>query len=309
MEAKVSVHMIVKEVSFYGYLLLKSSLDSLLMDNSGYADELIIYNDGCDQTSTSFLEKIVKNCGIKCVYSKNIGEDLTFAEKRNVCLDNTGHDITHIHWIDSDDIYYEDTLIAVKKKLGEMEDCGVFINNFHHCMGYPWRIAGTYPKDNIFRYNPKLKWGKGVHETLENVEPVSQSPLGLPYFHAGYTRSVIATAIKWIYYSVLEHGADNCCYFRENEAMFTDGPHKIISDRIANTSKITFEEMPSAFVENVMMSYKGLIEYEKWDDWVTRCIDPKYGNLFKKFKVIANAEGNWGAFVKEVIDNKLWKEF
>ena len=232
--------------------------------------------------------------------------DFTFAEKRNVCLDHTGNDVTHIHWIDTDDIYYNDTLLLFKDIL-RTTDFGVYMNHFRHCMGYPWRLEGEYPKDNVFKYNPELRWGKGVHECLENVCPKKETVTPLKYFHAGYTRNIIATAIKWIYYSVLEHGEDDCCYLRDNEAMYTDGPHKIIADRIPKTSRLTFEEMPDAFVGEVMGQYQGLLEYEKWDEWVMN-LDPKYASLFKKFKQIAAAEGHWGAFVQHVIDNKLWKE-
>jgi hypothetical protein len=306
----VSVHIIVKETTNYGRMLFESSLKSFLRDNKGYADEVVVYDDGCSSDVRYMYHGMLKSSGVQyCFYGDT--KERTFAEKRNVCLLNTDKRSTHIHWIDSDDIYYPDTMLALKNSmLKSADDCGKFINYFCHCMGDPWNLEDIYPKDNIFRYNSDLKWVKGVHEKLENVVPDKQCISGLRYYHAGYTRSVIATAIKWIHYSVLEEKPNH--YLHDNEPMYRLGLHKIIDDRLEKRKLIANDQIPSAF-QSIISHYRsyGFGESRDFNDWqrFVNNVDGIYCHWFQQYEGAAKQDGNWSKFIQFVIDNKLWEVY
>jgi len=334
MSTKVSVHIIAKEVTEYGRLMFQESLLSLIRRNSGYADEIVLYDDGCSDKVIDLIvsarNEFIVTTGNK--FKVRVGDDIpkTFAEKRNQCLGMTAPDVTHIHWIDTDDIYYTDKLMPFKEQLSNL-DVEVWYSHFIHCMVYPWRYEGVHQKNNVFKFNKDLEWKNEVHETLCGVDNEKSMISALIYYHAGYTRSVVATAIKWIYYSVLEHGKDNCCYYRDSEPMYVDGFDAILRDRMTNTLPLDFiktpfsesnltmvdfntkielaidyNKMPVGELQNYMTDSR-LLESTDWDRYVTYQLDPIYGEFLDRHKVIAKQEGHWGKAIDEVIEKELWR--
>ena len=70
---------------------------------------------------------------------------------------------------------------------------------------------------------------------------------------------MVSTAFKWVYYAVLEHGSADI-YFRDDQPMYTQGIHKIISDRISKCKTINKESlvMPETF-QLILDKYGGFL--------------------------------------------------
>jgi hypothetical protein len=304
----ISVHIIVKETTDYGALLFEISLLSILEDNKGYLDEIILYDDGCSDFVKKMYCRVLDKHDIAYTIWKD-GKKRSFSEKRNVCMEHTSPKATHIHWIDSDDIYYPNTLIPVKENiLKQHDDCGFFINRFLHTMGDPWHFESIHERESIFKYNPSMRWEKNVHEHIDNDDCKKQYFHELVYYHAGYSRSIVATAIRWLYFAVLE-GIPNH-YFNIKEPMYGLGLDKIIDDRIPRCAILGNEIVPKRFIDRIA-EYGVDGEHHKtmFNDWqlVVNKIDIEYMQLVDRFRDDANKDGNWGKCIQYVIDNKLWE--
>lgn len=323
---RISVHIIAKETTNYGRMIFEASLRSLLIGNSGYADQIILVDDGCSDDVVQMFVSLFPSCGfnegnLKIVVSN--GAYPSFAEKRNVCLEYTHKDSDFIHWIDTDDIYhtgilnnFKDNFLSVPEKV---KDLSKGICYFYHAMGCPWLIEEYYPKDNFFRYNSNLRWGKSVHERLENLSPGSEMLIPLFYYHVGYTRSVISTSCKWIHYSMLEDGKPDL-YLRSDQPMYTMGIDRIIDDRLGSCKRMKRDDriIPDAFMSILFEfgklygdSHSMSVEaaYASWQRWLNKHVDPQIGEYQRQWVDQSFKDKNWGACIRDIAEKKLWEKF
>lgn len=227
----ISVHQIVKENTNLGVKFLDGCLTSL--SNSMYPDELIIVDNGSfepifDLYESYRLKFLDFNCTMKIIKSK--AKD--FATLRNQCLEFTNEFSDYIHWIDSDEIYYEEDLDTLKHhELPSMLDYKEVWTSFYHFMRDPFMIQVNndclfknkemvetdirIAKDNVFRYNKNMKWvkEKQVHERVDRSTligiPDTHADSMCRYLHLGYIRNQYITTLKWLRYDIIQHGNVN----------------------------------------------------------------------------------------------------
>lgn len=319
---KISVHVIAKETTNYGRMIFEAALKSLLIGNKGYADQVILLDNGCSHEVRDMYFPMMDILDPACSLIIDQRNLPTFADKRNACLEQTDKDTDYIHWIDTDDIHHTGILNHFKEDFlsnpEKVKDLSTGVCSFYHAMGCPWMIEGYYPKDNFFRYNPNLRWGKAVHEKLENLSPGSQMVVPFFYYHVGYTRSAISTACKWVHYSMLEDGKPDL-YLRPDQRMYSLGIDRTIDDRLSSCKRVLPTEriIPDAFMP---ILYDFTVRYgdmasktpeEAYDLWqrYTIQVDPGIGAYLRQWTPQALKDGHWGACIRDIAEKKLWEIF
>lgn len=304
-------------------MIFEAALKSLLVGNSGYADQVILLDDVCSIEIGKMYCNLLEGHPNKVYLRGHGGVYKTFADKRNACLRQTDKDTDFIHWIDSDDLHHTGILNHFKEDFlsnpEKVKDLSVGVCSFYHAMGCPWMIEGYYPKDNFFRYNPNLRWGKAVHEKLENLSPGSQMVIPFFYYHVGYTRSVVSTACKWVHYTMLEDGQPDL-YLRPDQRMYSLGIDRVIDDRLASCKRMSPGEriIPDAFMpvlydftcrygDMASKTVEGM--YDLWQRWVNIQVDPQLGEYLRQWAAPSLKDGHWGACIRDIAEKKLWEKF
>lgn len=196
--ARVSVHIIAREIDELGGLFFRSCLESL----RGYADEVVIVDNGCDPHLIEQAGRMQLGCPLNILPLK---EERSFSRLRNAALQATDSSMTHVHAIDTDEIYFPESLAALKQFLatstGERFLCGSF-----HFMIEPTLVAGLHTKPVIFKHTPTLKWDGLVHESI--AETSGRDGIESPgrFLHLGYCRPQWQTMLKWLQYAHLQDG-------------------------------------------------------------------------------------------------------
>lgn len=218
----VSVHIISKETSKLGQKFLEGCFTSLY--NSRYPNEIVLVDNGSfkyifDEVYEVWKPKFKEfDCDFKLVNT-----DYGDFELRNICLQHTNPCSDWIHWIDTDEVYYEEDLSFLKDYImPEHRGAGVMWSYFYHFMITPFQVQVTpqkvrageplniddyrSSKDNIFAYNKNLVWKGKVHEHMYNVNDDRNIQTGVEYLHYGYCRPQLVTFVKWLKYALLEFG-------------------------------------------------------------------------------------------------------
>src|SRR5262249_34850626 len=110
-QPRIAAHVITQELDPFGADLLVSCLDSL----EGYADHIVVVDNGlCQEALEAVLDRR-RSLPITFVDGRDVSSD--FAELRNRALRATGAEITHVHKIDSDEVYIPGSLRDQKELL------------------------------------------------------------------------------------------------------------------------------------------------------------------------------------------------
>ena len=196
----VSTHIIIKENTNLALLFLKCCLASLKV--AKWCDELIIIDNGCFEPIKEYLRDFQKDyhCPVKLIED----DSKKFCDLRNKALSLTDPNIKYVHWIDADETLIPEEWVPIKNILATHETGQVHTYGVHFMVN-PSLTQYTFTKENIFRFHRFLKWGKGVHEKMQNTLPgIHQSDSH--YLHFGYCKSQWRTFIKWLHYDMIEFG-------------------------------------------------------------------------------------------------------
>ena len=297
---KISVHIIAKEDTNLGRHFIDSCLTSIV----GYADELILIDNGC---SSEVKEVIQKFCPYfpSFVYKESKLSD--FASLRNECLKSTGSDVDYFHWIDTDEIWFPVELVKLKSFL-QTTDANRVATNLIHFMGDPFHFQEIYPKFNIFKMpkdRSKIKWRGGVHESLDLGGKSVNTAFN--YLHFGYCREQWRICLRWLHYAILEFGNVNC-YRQYNDKgktldYFTDQrtPDQIIDDRVPISHEYS-GGYPS-FVEKWIRLHE--VSNHTWDEWLKKNDDQSF---WLDWQELREQKGNWKDTLKDIVAKMGWKE-
>lgn len=194
----VSVHVVSKETDALGAALFQSCLASL----RGYADELIVVDNGSSPKVLTMIESELRGFNGRIISRPDLG---TFSDLRNVAIDATDPRATHVHWVDTDEVYFPDHLALLRNAL---RDNGISTFNTVrvHFMIDPTWIEAREVKRSVFRHHSGLRWTKAVHETVEGLAPGRAAFVPAEYLHFGYCRPQWQTFLKWLNYAWLEDG-------------------------------------------------------------------------------------------------------
>jgi glycosyltransferase involved in cell wall biosynthesis len=253
---------------------LKCCLNSL--KESQFCDELIIVDNGCSDPIRDHLRSIKDklHCPVKIIENNST----VFSDIRNVALGETNPSTKYFHWIDGDEVLIPDQWINLRTKLLNT-DAGQVYTYGTHFMITPrdYQIEGdgyaSFTKDNIFRYHKALKWGKGVHEKLQNVLPTAAQSDAY-YLHFGYCKQQWRTFIRWTHYAMIEFGNLGCYkgenvdgkilpYFREWRT-----PNTIVDDR-KKISRIY--DGPTPFVAKPIFD-----QSNRWEQFIQEIDDQSF---------------------------------
>ncbi len=195
----VSAQIIAKETDALGCAWYRSCLESLV----GYPDELIVVDNG---SSPEVLEMVRGMLGrfpsSQLIDAADVRE---FHTLRNRALAATRPDATHVHWVDTDEIFYPDQLARLRASVADPRFTR-WATILVHFMIDPRRIETRQVKWNVFRYDPALRWTRDVHEILDGVPPGRWGFAPVDHLHFGYCRPQWQTFIKWLRYAALEYG-------------------------------------------------------------------------------------------------------
>ena len=280
---KVSVHILAKETDGFGKLLFKSCIECLLL--ARYAHEIIIIDNGCREDIVSLADSLLKEAvadGVlhNYVIHKQLGTD-DFSALRNKAMELMSPEANRLHWIDTDECYPEFTLNEIKNICEVKDPAAIRLNFFHHMIS-PSLYQEIYPKVNVYKIVPGLKWEFKVHEHLVGYNKEDIYETGLYYLHFGYVRPQWQQAIKWLKYDVWDRGhANGYREYRDDENSPTKDyyrddrtPDQCLDDRIPHCKEFDFNKWTFSipFADNVLDKWakSGL----EWKEWVNREVGP-----------------------------------
>ncbi|HYF13250.1 MAG TPA: glycosyltransferase, partial [Candidatus Paceibacterota bacterium] len=198
----ISVHIIANENDSLGFHFLKSCVHSL----RDYADEIVVVNNGLAKEHLLFLKHEKIGLNIKIIDAVNVR---SFATLRNIALEATAKHATHIHKIDSDEVYFTESLLSLKRSLRDC-DAKVYAAKFVHFMIQPTHYESIQDKAVFFAKTSDLRWVGDTHEEVHNVETPSLIQCPLSFLHFGYCRPQWQTMLKWLRYASLQVGSVDC---------------------------------------------------------------------------------------------------
>jgi hypothetical protein len=300
----VSTHIIIKENTNLALLFLKCCLASLKV--AKWCDELIIIDNGCFEPIKEYLRDFQKDyhCPVKLIED----DSKKFCDLRNKALSLTDPNIKYVHWIDADETLIPEEWVPIKNILATHETGQVHTYGVHFMVN-PSLTQYTFTKENIFRFHRFLKWGKGVHEKMQNTLPgIHQSDSH--YLHFGYCKSQWRVMVRWVHYAVLEHGNVNC-YKNENieepgksmktVPFFRDWrtPNTILQDRIPVCEKYGG---PKPVVAMPIFEHEN-----EWEDFITKIDDQSFWIRWQqKMKEVGSWVDTLDWFVDECTKNNWW---
>lgn len=306
-EPKVSVHILAKETTGFGKLLMVAAVESIY--KAGYADEIVIVDNGCAEEIIHAARLVIPpavaiggpkgiiECDVPHVHIIKNTETDSFADLRNLALDYTRERgvCNYFHWVDTDECYPPETFDKIKKAMAEHEPAAI-MNYFIHFMINPTLWQETQNKIHIYKITPELRWELPVHEHVVGYDKDNIINTNMPYFHYGYIRPQWVQAIKWLRYDVWHHGHANGYreYFDEGwdkvVDYYTDGrtPDQCLEDRRTSVCKEYDGGHPEAFVKYILEPWQE--SGKPWEEWVNEAVSD---DLWDRWKQKREELGSW----------------
>jgi glycosyltransferase involved in cell wall biosynthesis/GT2 family glycosyltransferase len=197
---RISVHIIAQERDPFGADLLGSCLDSL----EGYADQIVLVDNGLGPEAEEVVRARQSMLPITLVDARSVVND--FAELRNRALAATEPGMTHIHKIDSDEVYLPGGLEEMKGLVADptIDQLNVALVHF---MIDPMHVESVQRKEVLFRRSDRLAWQGPVHEHIAGLPGRRAVDAQAAFLHFGYCRPQWQTMLKWLRYSLLQGGS------------------------------------------------------------------------------------------------------
>lgn len=295
----ISVHIISKETDRLGLHFFKSCLESL----RGYPDELIVVDNGSSQEVLDMLQEEMKNFTGKVIYKPEIE---SFHELRNIAIENMSPDATHLHWIDTDEIYFPEQLPGLREAMMD-GTISMFRTTLVHFMKDPATLENKQLKQNVFRCTPYLRWTKNVHEVLEGKAQGRSAFIPIEHLHFGYCRPQWQTFLKWIRYAILEY--KNANIYREEtierrKLPWLRGsrtPDTILDERFPRLHAYQ-GEYPKSCEEWLVPWIKS---GKPWKEYLYGLVDHRFWEWWQSLKT---QKGSWQETLSEIIEKMNWEE-
>lgn len=302
----ISGQLIVRERTEFGGRLVSACLESL----RGFLDEVIIVDNGCSEEVYGMIAAQMKDCPDE--YTVTMHGPADFATLRNFALAKMSPHADWLFQFDSDDIFWPDKLARMKDKVRNVREICLY-GHFYHFMETPFIYQGMLKHRHLYPVTPGMKWEGAVHERLMGV-PEKEEDSGLVWTHWGYTRSVIATAIKWVHYQILEKGNADC--YKSNCLFSERGIEHILDDR-RPLCTLYKDKFPPAAQKWLIDGYN-ISRSHTWQDWVTDELDSRFKTMLRDFHKVACA-GRMGYIrttfwngvvdmIDHIVKEKLWEQ-
>lgn len=195
----ISLQIVAREIDALGLAWYRSCLESL----TGYPDELIVVDNGSSPEVLAMVRELLPRFANHRLIEAPAERD--FSRLRNLALEATDPRATHVHWVDSDEIFRPHELPELRRALRDPR-VAAWSTVLVHLMIDPERVENRQVKWNVFRYAPGMRWSRGVHEVLEGGPAGPRSFAPIEHLHLGYCRPQWQTFLKWLRYAELEHG-------------------------------------------------------------------------------------------------------
>ncbi len=296
---RVSAHVIAQERDPFGADLLSSCLDSL----EGYADQIVVVDNGLGPEALEAVLDRRRSMPITLIDAREVSSD--FAELRNRALAATSPGITHIHKIDSDEVYLPGSLQELKDLLRDPA-IGQVNAKLLHFMIEPTLLESIQSKEVVFRRDDRLLWEGVVHERVARSGGTQSIDGPGCFLHFGYCRPQWQTLLKWLRYAVLQ-GSDLSHYKYEfidgvRRPWFRDGrtPDTILEPRRARLKSYgdSYPQSVRPWLEHSAQSGK------PWREWVNR----RVGTWFwDEWRALERIKGSWEGTLEEILDR--WTRF
>ncbi|NUM33095.1 MAG: glycosyltransferase [Candidatus Brocadiae bacterium] len=298
-QPRISVHIISKETDLLGLHFFKSCLSAI----RGYPDELIVVDNGSSPEVLDMVREEMKHFAGKLILKPEIE---SFHELRNIAIENMDKNATHLHWIDTDEIYFPEQLPRLREAMSD-DTISMFRTTLVHFMIDPITLQDKQLKQNVFRCTSELQWSKSVHEVLKGKAPGRSAFIPIEHLHFGYCRPQWQTFLKWIRYAILENkNADmyrkealaerNLPWFRGSRT-----PDTILDERFPKLSRYP-GEYPKCCDDWLKPWFQS---GEPWKEHLKKLVDHGF---WEQWQWLRTQKGSWAETLPEIIQKMNWKE-
>jgi len=289
----VSVHIVARETDEFGTLMFASCLESL----QGYADEIIVVDNGLCDGSRQLVSSMKAGLPIRIIDGREIQ---TFSELRNLALGATSENATHVHKVDTDEVYLPQSLEELKNLLRDSSvRCGGA--SLIHFMIEPTLVESIQKKAVIFRRLPGLSWKGAAHEGISGTNDADASQTPASFLHFGYCRPQWQILLKWLHYAFLQTGSLSPYKYE-----FVDGvklpwfrggrsPDTILEPRRAG-----LERYKGSYPQSIKFWLESFASSRKtWREWVGVKTD---SGMWDKWQALYEKYGHWEDTLDEIFE-------
>jgi glycosyltransferase involved in cell wall biosynthesis/GT2 family glycosyltransferase len=286
----LSLHIVAKETTPLGLEFFRSCLRSLV----DYADEFIIVDNGCSGNVLAMVNEELRGRMFRVLPALGVRD---FSLLRNMALENTSRPATHIHWVDTDEIFFPSQLLRLKEALRD-PDIAVMHVLLVHFMREPTLVQDVQVNRCIFRRTAGLRWRGVVHEVVEGAAKGRTSFMPARFLHFGYCRPQWETCLKWLQYAALEYGSLDRYRWEmvggERRAWFGErrSPDTIVEDREVGPYEGKYPPSCAPWLE--AWHHSGL----PWRDFLKTMVDH---TPWEEWQRLARESGSWEATLEEML--------
>ena len=289
---RISVQTIAREEDEFGAMLLRSCLESL----EGYADQVVIVDNGlCDQ-AMDVVSSLRSRLAINLVDGRNLSD---YSALRNLALDSTAEGVTHVHKIDTDEVYFPGALSDLKRLLGD-SDVRSVSGTLVHFMIEPTLVESYQEKEVIFRHRPHLRWEGAAHESMKGLDPQKKARAEFSFLHFGYCRPQWQIFLKWLRYALLQGGGLSHYQYEFIDGVrvpwFRDGrtPDTVLEPRRGRLQSYGGPYAPSTKTWIEQFAHSGL----SWREWVHQKASPQVWDAWCN---LSRQRGCWEETLEEIL--------
>jgi len=293
---RIAVHIIAQEVDEFGTLLFSSCLESL----NDYADQIVIVDNGLCDAAKDIVISLRQRLPITFVDGR---QTVRFDHLRNLAIQATDAGMTHIHKIDTDEVYFPNSLPAIKDMLHNPE-IGSISGGLVHFMIEPNLMQSLQHKEVIFRFDKELSWHGGVHEEITGLKPGESITAPFSFLHFGYCRPQWQIFLKWLKYAMLQF--DHLDHYKHEIIdgvrlpWFRDGisPDTILETRRPHLQPYEGQYPLSTKIWLENYSGSGL----DWQTWVSNKVDQ---SLWETWQDLYAKEGCWERTLETILTHSF----
>ncbi len=290
---RISAHIIAQERDPFGADLLASCLDSL----EGYADQIVLVDNGLCPEAEEVVRARRSMLPITMVDARSVVND--FAELRNRALAATAPGMTHIHKIDSDEVYVPASLEQLRELVADPSLDQVNATLIHFMID-PTRVESVQSKEVLFRRDDALAWQGAVHERIGGV-PGRRAVNGPGCFlHFGYCRPQWQTMLKWLRYTLLQGGS-----LSHYQVEFIDGVRRPwfrdgrTPDTILEPRRSRLQSFGEAYPPSVRPWLESFAKSGRpWREWVNRRAGSR---LWEEWQELQKSKGSWEDTLEDML--------
>ncbi len=286
----ISLHIVARETTRFGMEMYRSCLRSL----KGYPDEFVIVDNGCSEEVRRMAGEELSGSPVRWIRAPEVHD---FSVLRNLALEHTSPAATHVHWVDTDEVFFPNELPRIREALRDPDISAMHVLLVHF-MREPTLVQDVQVNRCIFRKGERMHWRGMVHEVLEGLPRGRSSFLPVRFLHFGYCRPQWETCLKWLQYAALEHGSLDMYRWEtvdgQRRPWFGERrtPDTILEDRPTAPYEGRYPASCAPWLEAWHSS--GL----PWREYLRRLVDHA---PWERWRRLAQERGNWEATLEEML--------